>query len=105
MILGNRGGGGEGKLVTADEEGMGSGLWEEAKRTGYIAGPMAAVTLSQYFLQIISVMMVGHLGELYLSSTALAISFCAVTGFSLIVSRLTGSYHVPFVFGSFICCK
>ncbi|CAB4295717.1 unnamed protein product [Prunus armeniaca] len=56
----------------------------EVKRLGYIAGPMVAVNLSQYFLQIISIMMVGHLGQLSLSSTAIAISFCAVSGFSLL---------------------
>ncbi|KAG8652173.1 hypothetical protein MANES_06G063000v8 [Manihot esculenta] len=59
-------------------------LTQEAKRTAYIAGPMVAVNLSQYFLQIISIMMVGHLGQLSLSSTAIAISFCGVTGFSLL---------------------
>ncbi|XP_020222939.1 protein DETOXIFICATION 14 [Cajanus cajan] len=55
---------------------------QEMKSVGYIAGPMIAVTLSQYFLQIIAMMMVGHLGKLALSSTAIAISLCAVTGFS-----------------------
>nr|XP_043639933.1 protein DETOXIFICATION 12-like [Erigeron canadensis] len=59
-------------------------LLEEMKKLGYIAGPMVAVTLSQYLLQIISVMMVGHLGELALSSTSLATSLSIVTGFSLI---------------------
>ncbi|KAI3497854.1 hypothetical protein L1887_33442 [Cichorium endivia] len=58
---------------------------EEAKKFGYIAGPMVAVTLSQYLLQVISVMMVGHLGELALSSAAIAISISSVTGFSLIM--------------------
>ncbi|KAL5140075.1 Protein DETOXIFICATION 12 [Glycine soja] len=56
----------------------------EMKRVGYLAGPMITVTLSQYFLQIISMVMVGHLGKLALSSTAIAISLCAVSGFSLI---------------------
>ncbi|KAG4907562.1 hypothetical protein JHK84_056094 [Glycine max] len=56
----------------------------EMKRVGYLAAPMITVTLSQYFLQIISMMMVGHLGKLALSSTAIAISLCAVSGFSLI---------------------
>ncbi|CAJ1977453.1 unnamed protein product [Sphenostylis stenocarpa] len=70
------------------EEG-GSGIaWSvfgrEVKRVGYLAGPMVAVTLSHYFLQIISMMMVGHLGKLALSSTAIAISLCAVSGFSVI---------------------
>ncbi|KAK9226699.1 hypothetical protein WN943_011747 [Citrus x changshan-huyou] len=62
---------------------------DEVKRLGSIAGPMVAVNLSQYFLQVISVMMVGHLGELFLSSTAIAISFSAVTGFSLLFGMST----------------
>lgn len=59
---------------------------QEAKRIGYLAGPMVAVNLSQYFLQIISIMMVGHLSQLSLSSTAIAISLAAVSGFSPLVS-------------------
>ncbi|MBA0556710.1 hypothetical protein Golob_026789, partial [Gossypium lobatum] len=59
-------------------------LVEEIKRVGYLAGPMVAVTLSQYLLQVISTMMVGHLGELALSSSAIAISLAGVTGFSLL---------------------
>ncbi|XP_050273350.1 protein DETOXIFICATION 12-like isoform X6 [Quercus robur] len=57
----------------------------ELKRLGFLAGPMVVVTLSQYMLQVISLMMVGHLGELALSSTALAISLSGVTGFSLLL--------------------
>nr|DAD31936.1 TPA_asm: hypothetical protein HUJ06_010787 [Nelumbo nucifera] len=58
---------------------------EEVKRVGFIAGPMVAVTVSQYLLQVISVMMVGHLGELALSSAAIASSLTGVTGFSLLL--------------------
>ncbi|OIT07105.1 protein detoxification 12 [Nicotiana attenuata] len=60
-------------------------IWEEMKEVGYLAGPMIAVTLSQYFLQVISMMMVGHLGELSLSSTAIALSLAGVTGFSFLL--------------------
>ncbi|CAK9151296.1 unnamed protein product [Ilex paraguariensis] len=71
------------------EEREGSLTWgvlgQEVKGLGYIAGPMVTVTLSQYLLQVISVMMVGHLGELYLSSTAIAISLSGVTGFSIML--------------------
>jgi len=67
---------------------------EEVKRVGYLAGPMVTVTLSQYFLQIISMMMVGHLGKLALSSTAIAISLCAVSGFSVIVSLVFLSHVI-----------
>lgn len=70
---------------------------EELKRLGLLAGPMVAVTLSQYLLQVISIMMVGHLGELALSSTAIAISLSGVTGFSLLVSR---RYHLCIFFSS-----
>ncbi|GMY18483.1 protein DETOXIFICATION 12-like [Fagus crenata] len=58
---------------------------EELKRLGFLAGPLVIVTFSQYLLQVISLMMVGHLGELALSSTAIAISLCGVTGFSLLL--------------------
>ncbi|PKI59791.1 hypothetical protein CRG98_019797 [Punica granatum] len=46
---------------------------------------MVAVSFSQYMLQVISIMIVGHLGELALSSTAIAVSFSSVTGFSLLL--------------------
>ncbi|KAB5544803.1 hypothetical protein DKX38_012915 [Salix brachista] len=58
---------------------------QEVKRLGYVAGPMVAVILTQNCLQVISIMMCGHLGELALSSTALAISLSNVTGFSLML--------------------
>ncbi|KAB2031987.1 hypothetical protein ES319_D05G341500v1 [Gossypium barbadense] len=45
---------------------------------------MVAVHFSQYFLQFISVVMVGHLGQLSLSSIAIAVSFGAVTDFSVL---------------------
>jgi MATE family multidrug resistance protein len=60
----------------------------ELKRLSVLAGPMVAVILSQNMLQVISIMMVGHLDELALSSTAIAISLSTVTGFSFLVSRL-----------------
>lgn len=61
-------------------------IGEEIKRVSWVAGPMVAVLMSQYLLQVVSLMMVGHLGALYLSSTALAVSLAAVTGFSLLVT-------------------
>ncbi|KAK9118636.1 hypothetical protein Scep_016729 [Stephania cephalantha] len=65
-------------------------LGEEVKKVGYLAGPMVVVTLSQYLLQMISMMMVGHIGELALSSTAIATSICGVTGFSLLLGMACG---------------
>ncbi|XP_026398250.1 protein DETOXIFICATION 14-like [Papaver somniferum] len=63
---------------------------QEAKFTGYIGGPMVAVTLSMYLIQVVSTMMVGHLGELSLSSATLATSLCGVTGFSIMLGMASG---------------
>ncbi|KAL6539022.1 hypothetical protein OROMI_025348 [Orobanche minor] len=60
-------------------------IGEEMKRLGYLAGPLTSVTLSFFLLQVISLTMVGHLGKLYLSSTAMAMSLAAVTGFSFLL--------------------
>ncbi|KAK7255591.1 hypothetical protein RIF29_29004 [Crotalaria pallida] len=52
---------------------------------------MVVVLSSQFLLQIVSTMMIGHLGdELYLSSTALAISLAGVTGFSFLMGMASG---------------
>ena len=79
----------EGLLLKEREEKSEGLTWvvlgQEVKKLGYLAGPMVAVTSSQYLLQVISIMMVGHLGELSLSSTAIAISLSGVTGFSFLV--------------------
>lgn len=74
-------------------------IWEEMKRLSYIAGPLVSVTLSFFLLSVVSLMMVGHLGELALSSTAIAISFAGVTGFSLLVCTSLSLYlFVSFFF-------
>ncbi|KAM7529806.1 hypothetical protein LguiB_033216 [Lonicera macranthoides] len=62
---------------------------QELKKVSHIAAPMVAVSVLQYLLQVVSVMMVGHLGSLSLSSVAIATSLTNVTGFSL-VSGLVG---------------
>lgn len=61
---------------------------EEVKKHLWLAGPLISVSLLQYCLQMISVMFVGHLGELSLSGASMATSFATVTGFSLLVSQL-----------------
>ncbi|KAJ8773053.1 hypothetical protein K2173_028230 [Erythroxylum novogranatense] len=58
---------------------------DEVKKQLWLAGPLVAVNLLQYCLQIISVMFVGHLGELSLSGASMATSFASVTGFSLLL--------------------
>ncbi|XP_076901566.1 protein DETOXIFICATION 14-like [Bidens hawaiensis] len=59
-------------------------LAEEVKRSCYIALPMVVVMESEYLLRVVSMSMVGHLGELQLAGAAIAISFTNVTGFSLL---------------------
>ncbi|ERN05648.1 protein DETOXIFICATION 16 isoform X2 [Amborella trichopoda] len=60
-------------------------VFKEAEKQVKLAGPLIAVSLLQYCLQVISVMYVGHLGELSLSSASMATSFAGVTGFSLLL--------------------
>ncbi|KAK4767584.1 hypothetical protein SAY86_015334 [Trapa natans] len=59
-------------------------LVEEIKKQLWLAGPLISVSLLLYCLQMISVMFVGHLGELSLSGASMATSFASVTGFSLL---------------------
>lgn len=59
---------------------------EEVKKQLWLAGPLVSVSLLLFCLQMISVMFVGHLGELSLSGASMATSFATVTGFSLLVS-------------------
>ncbi|KAI5401312.1 protein DETOXIFICATION 12 isoform X2 [Lathyrus oleraceus] len=63
---------------------------KEMKRICYLSGPMVAIGLSQYMLQVVSIIIVGNLGELDLASTALSISFTTVTGFSFLVGMSSG---------------
>ena len=56
----------------------------EVKKQLYLAGPLIVGSLLQDVVQMISVMFVGHLGELALSSASIATSFAGVTGFSLL---------------------
>ncbi|XP_057809442.1 protein DETOXIFICATION 12-like isoform X2 [Salvia miltiorrhiza] len=65
-------------------------LMQQVKKVGYIAGPMVLVSMLQYLLQVVSTMMVGHLGRLTLSSVAIATSLTNVTGFSLLSGLVGG---------------
>ena len=76
---------------TRDDNENGFGrkkISEEVKKQLWLAWPMISVSLLQFCLQMISVMFVGHLGELALSGASMATSFASVTGFSLLVSFL-----------------
>ncbi|TVU30794.1 hypothetical protein EJB05_22435, partial [Eragrostis curvula] len=57
----------------------------EAKRLLRLAGPLVASCILQNVVQMVSVMFVGHLGELHLAGASLATSLANVTGFSLLV--------------------
>ncbi|KAJ4850874.1 hypothetical protein Tsubulata_007114 [Turnera subulata] len=57
----------------------------EFKKQIRLAGPLVVVSFLQYSLQMISVMFVGHLGELPLASSSTATSFAGVTGFSVML--------------------
>uniref|UniRef100_A0ACD5ZVY3 Uncharacterized protein n=1 Tax=Avena sativa TaxID=4498 RepID=A0ACD5ZVY3_AVESA len=56
---------------------------KEVKRQLWLAGPLIAGSLMQNLIQMISIMFVGHLGELPLAGASMATSFATVTGFSL----------------------
>ncbi|XP_057518883.1 protein DETOXIFICATION 16-like isoform X1 [Amaranthus tricolor] len=58
---------------------------EEAKRQLWLACPLILVGLLTFSLHIISLMMVGRLGELALSAASMATSFAYVTGFALLL--------------------
>lgn len=59
----------------------------EVKKQLYLAVPLVVGLLLQNLVQMVSVMFVGHLGELALASASLATSFAGVTGFSLLVTE------------------
>ncbi|KAK4711975.1 hypothetical protein R3W88_006488 [Solanum pinnatisectum] len=63
---------------------------EELKKLSYIAAPMMAVSVLQYLLQVVSMMMVGHLDQISLSSVSIATSITNVTGFSLLSGLVGG---------------
>ncbi|KAF8407631.1 hypothetical protein HHK36_006764 [Tetracentron sinense] len=60
-------------------------ILEEVKKQLWLAGPLISVSFLQYCLQVISIMFVGHLGELALSGASMATSFASVTGLSLLM--------------------
>ncbi|KAI6686131.1 hypothetical protein NL676_032044 [Syzygium grande] len=73
---------------------------EELKRQARPSGPLIGVSMLQYSVQVISVVFVGHLGELPLSGTSMATSFASVMGFSILVplSTLSLSRASPLMF-------
>ncbi|XP_074316585.1 protein DETOXIFICATION 16-like [Silene latifolia] len=77
-------------LLRGSEDDNQGGNWrqgfiEEVKKQVWLAGPLISVNLLIFCLQLISIMFVGHLGELPLSGASMATSFATVTGFSLLM--------------------
>jgi MATE family multidrug resistance protein len=65
----------------------------EAKRLAHLAGPMVASCFLQNAVNVVSLMFVGHLGELHLAGASLAISVTSATGLNIIVrTRRAGHY-------------
>ncbi|KAF5734545.1 hypothetical protein HS088_TW15G00037 [Tripterygium wilfordii] len=60
-------------------------FFEELKKQLWLAGPIVTVSVLQYLAQLISIMFVGHLGELSLAGASLATSFITVAGYSLLL--------------------
>ncbi|XP_010466974.1 PREDICTED: protein DETOXIFICATION 2 [Camelina sativa] len=73
----------EEQLVSCKATWQSGQVTVELKKVSRLAAPMATVTIAQYLLPVISVMVAGHYGELQLSGVALATSFTNVTGFSI----------------------
>lgn len=71
---------------------------EESGRLAALAAPMIAVALLQLMMQLISTIMVGHLGEVALAGAAIANSLTNVSGFSVLVSLLPTTPRFCFLF-------
>ncbi|KAI3409552.1 Protein DETOXIFICATION (Multidrug and toxic compound extrusion protein) [Psidium guajava] len=75
------------RSLALNEGGVGwrSEVLVEIKKQLWLSGPLISVSLLLYSLQLISLMFVGHLGELPLAGASMATSFATVTGFSLLM--------------------
>ncbi|CAL8990711.1 unnamed protein product [Prunus brigantina] len=69
----------EGQQLTRDE------FFVEVKKQLLLVGPLVSSNFLLFCIQVVSVMYVGHLGELALSGASMATSFASVTGISLMI--------------------
>nr|CAB3467984.1 unnamed protein product [Digitaria exilis] len=72
-------------LLDGVEPGEDETVREEVKKQLWLAGPLIAGALLQNVIQMVSVMYVGHLGELPLAGASMANSFTSVTGLSVLL--------------------
>ncbi|WVZ07014.1 hypothetical protein V8G54_020360 [Vigna mungo] len=63
---------------------------KEMKKVRRIAAPMVVASVLQYLLPVVSLIMVGHLNQLSLSSVAIATSLTNVSGFSVLSGMAGG---------------
>ncbi|KAJ7298193.1 hypothetical protein O6H91_14G069200 [Diphasiastrum complanatum] len=63
---------------------------EELKQMSGIAGPMVVMGLLLYARAMISMLFLGHLGELELAGASLAIGFANITGYSVLAGLAMG---------------
>ncbi|WVZ90867.1 hypothetical protein U9M48_037126 [Paspalum notatum var. saurae] len=71
-------------------EGWWAAAAAEVARLAALAAPMIAVALLQLTMQLISTVMVGHLGEMPLAGAAIANSLTNVSGFSVLMGLACG---------------
>ncbi|KAL2904323.1 Protein DETOXIFICATION 1 [Bienertia sinuspersici] len=79
-----------GEAITISKELRWNSLVKELKRVSLLAAPLITVSILQYMVQVVALIMVGHLGELPLASVAIAISVTNVSGFSLLIGLCGG---------------
>ncbi|CAN1174515.1 Protein DETOXIFICATION 14 [Linum perenne] len=63
---------------------------DELKRIARIAGPMIAVMALQYLQQTVSIVIVGHISQLALTTVGIATALTNVTGFSVLYGMAGG---------------
>ncbi|CAN6445899.1 unnamed protein product [Victoria cruziana] len=78
-------GSGMGGMGSSADEWLCWGWMVEARRQVVIALPLALVVMVQFLLQVVALMMVGHLGSLYLSAASISSSLCGVTGYIVFI--------------------
>ncbi|KAF7819961.1 protein DETOXIFICATION 9-like [Senna tora] len=86
--------------ISSDDDES-SRFWEEMKRVSFMAAPMVAITVCQYVVEVVSMMMVGHINgnKLSFSAVAIATSFAEATGFALLVIISLFSHFFTCIFG------
>jgi MATE family multidrug resistance protein len=87
-------------LLAAVQPGENLGVCDEVKKQLWLVGPLITGALLQNVIQMVSVMYVGHLGELPLAGASMANSFATVTGLSVLVKYISTPSVLKFLFFS-----